>query len=142
MLNETKLDRFKLFQLLLNASQFELKFRDLYKMMLDHRDERWASYKEDCRDRLMELSEVYAGGQPLSRIKKSSRLHSWFADRANQVDTLDLDDPSASSRLAVQISVAITEALEFDQIESNLQVCSNSVDKSYRHPNLEQHHCR
>ena len=129
MLNETKLDRFKLFQLLLNASQFELKFRDLYKMMLDHRDERWASYKEDCRERLMELSEVYAGGQPLSRIKKSSRLQSWFADRANQVDTLDLEDPSASSRLAVQISVAITEALEFDQIESNLQVCSNSVDK-------------
>ena len=122
VLAETKLDRFQLFQLLLNASQFELKFRDLYKMMLDQREERWSSYKQDCRDRLMELSEVYAGGQPLSRIKKNSRLQSWFADRANQVDTLDLEDPPASSRLAVQISVAITEALEFDHIESNLQV--------------------
>ena len=123
VLAETKLDRFQLFQLLLNASQFELKFRNLYQMMLDQREKRWTSYKQDCRDRLMELSEVYAGGQPLSRIKKNSRLQSWFADRANQVDTLDLEDPHASSRLAVQISVAITEALEFDQIESNLQVC-------------------
>ena len=123
VLAETKLDRFQLFQLFLNASQFELKFRDLYKMMLDQREGRWISYKQDCRDRLLELSEVYAGGQPLSRIKKNPRLQSWFADRANQVDTLDLEDPPASSRLAVQISVAITEALEFDQIESNLQVC-------------------
>ena len=51
VLNETKLDRSQLFQLLLNASQFELKFRDLYKMMLDQREGRWASYRRDCRDR-------------------------------------------------------------------------------------------
>ena len=135
VLTETKLDRFQLFQLLLNASQFELKFRGLYKMMLDQREERWKSCKQDCRERLLELSDVYGGGQPLSRIKKNSRLQSWFAERANQVDTLDLEDPPASSRLAVQISVAITEALEFDQIESNLQVKQSlsSVKQSLHH---------
>lgn len=75
---------------------------------------------------------MYGGGQPLSRVKQNSRLQNWFSDREKQVKTLDLADPAAAARLAVQISVAITEALEFDQIESNLQVGDMTILLSFR----------
>lgn len=118
---ETKHDPVALFKLLLNTAQLELCVRDMYKNLLAEKDNAWDALKTECYESLVELSEVFSGTKPLTRIQKNENLQRWFLEISKQVDSLEKDS-TASSRKIIQLIQALEEVQEFHQLESNMQV--------------------
>jgi WASH complex subunit strumpellin len=121
VLSESKLEQVQLFKLLLNTAQLELITRDIYKSLLTEKENQWKDLKEESFKSLVELSEVFSGTKPLTRIQKNENLQQWFLEISKQVETLNQDD-GASSRKIVQLIQALEEVQEFHQLESNMQV--------------------
>lgn len=99
------------FALLLNTSHFEFRLRSILKKLLDNRETKWETAKQETRVRLLELSDIYGkskndpGGQSntsssptpsirSSTIIKSQHLEKWFIEREKQVDDLNLNGKS------------------------------------------------
>lgn len=117
---ECKIDSVDLFKLLLNTAQLELCVREMYKTLLTEKDENWEKLKKESYSSLMELSEVFTGTKPLTRIAKNTNLEKWFSEIAKHVNLLEKN--MASSRKIVQLIQALEEVQEFHQLESNMQV--------------------
>ena len=89
------------FSLLLNTSQFEFRLRTILKKILDNRETKWNTAKEETRSRLVELSEIYgksnndstngSSGSSNRRLVKSDHLEKWFIEREKQVEELTLN---------------------------------------------------
>ena len=89
------------FSLLLNTSQFEFRLRTILKKILDNREAKWNTAKEETRSRLVELSEIYgksnsestngSSGSSSRRLVKSDHLEKWFIEREKQVEELTLN---------------------------------------------------
>ena len=97
------------FALLLNTSQFEFRLRTILKKLLENRETKWETAKQETRIRLSELSEIYGktnndtnGATSNSsspnmtssssrRLVKSDHLEKWFIERERQVEELTLN---------------------------------------------------
>eukprot|EP00042_Codosiga_hollandica_P054252 m.729138 g.729138 ORF g.729138 m.729138 type:complete len:221 (-) comp58870_c0_seq63:330-992(-) len=63
-------------------------------------------------DRMKELSEVFAGKTPLSRVEKSEMLQKYFEKLSEQIAALEHDDSTA----------ALDDVQEFHQLQNSLQI--------------------
>lgn len=126
VISESKHEPFQVFQLLLYVAEFEQKFKDIYKKIWNSRETIWNTLKGECLERISDLAVIYGGDQTstVSRrmIQKNEKLQKWFLEQQAQVQSLDLDQPLTSGRLAVQLAEAINEAMELEQLASSLQV--------------------
>lgn len=119
---ESHYDASQLFHLLLYTSQLELKVKEIYKLLLNQKVDKWQAFKKESLERITELSEVFSGTKPLTRIKPNSDLQEWFNQLAQQINTLKCEEMINSYKIIVQMIKAIDEVQEFHQLESNLQV--------------------
>ena len=51
-----------LFALLVNTARFEFRFRTLYQYMLDNKEQKWQSAKEEARIRVQDLATIFGSG--------------------------------------------------------------------------------
>nr|XP_023013029.1 WASH complex subunit 5 [Leptinotarsa decemlineata] len=121
VISESKCEQGALFKLLSNTAQLELVVKDLYKQLLSDKETQWEELKEESVNRLVEISEVFSGTKPLTRIQKNEKLQAWFVEISKQVKSLDQGD-SASSRKIVQLIQALEEVQTFHQLDSNMQI--------------------
>ncbi|VEN49154.1 unnamed protein product [Callosobruchus maculatus] len=121
VITESKCEPGRLFKLLLNTAQLELLVKDLYKELLSDKEKQWEELKSESYKSLTELSEVFGGTKPLSRIPKNTKLQKWFMEIAKQVESLIQND-TGSSRKLVQLIQALEEVQEFHQLDLNMQV--------------------
>ena len=100
------------FSLLLNTSQFEFRLRTILKKILDNREKKWDTAKEETRARLLELSEIYGksnsdgsnnSSSSSRRLVKSDHLEKWFLEREKQVEELTLQGTKLSIYYLVSI---------------------------------------
>ncbi|CAG2161735.1 unnamed protein product [Oppiella nova] len=119
---ESKYDPLLVFQLLLNTAEFELKIKDMYKQLLNDKQEKWNFYKKECFERISELAEVFSGNKPLTRVEKNANLEQWLTEMSKQIDALTFDETTVTNRKTIQLIQALEEVQEFHQLESNLQV--------------------
>ncbi|KAH9415169.1 hypothetical protein DERP_006260 [Dermatophagoides pteronyssinus] len=133
IITELKFNSIELFHLLLNTSEFELRIRDIYKQILQNRNDKVNKYREESCSRIKELAEVFSGQKPLSRIEPNANLQNWFENFAKKIDDIhlktgddnDIDDRNQAnqmSRKLVQLIKSLEEIQELGQLESNLQV--------------------
>ncbi|XP_073257126.1 WASH complex subunit 5-like isoform X2 [Porites lutea] len=122
MVTTTGYDPRIVFQLLLNTAQFELNLKEMFKQMLAQKQVQWEKHKTEGVERMDELSEVFSGTKPLTRIQKNENLQAWFKEMSNQISSLNYDDSTSAGRKMVQLIQALEEVQEFHQLESNLQV--------------------
>ncbi|CAG5129653.1 unnamed protein product, partial [Candidula unifasciata] len=116
VLADSKFNPLLVFELLLNIAQFEFKLKE--------REQR------GCK----ELSEVYSGTKPLTRVEKNDNLQAWFGEMSKQINSLGYDDSTSAGRKIVQLIQALEEVQEFHQLESNLQVRQFLADtRQYLH---------
>lgn len=115
---DAKYNPLEVFELLLNTGQFEYKVQEMFKHLLAEKDNNWESYKREGSERMKELSEVFSGTKPLTRIEKNASLQAWFNDIANEITSLT----SSSARKIVQLIQALEEVQEFHQLDTHLQV--------------------
>ncbi|XP_044738759.1 WASH complex subunit 5 [Chrysoperla carnea] len=116
--SDSNYEPLKLFELLLNTSQFELKIKEMFKNLLLLKDEKWENCKKESIDRILELADVFSGSKPLTRIEKNTNLQTWFTDIAKHIENLENHDV----RKIVQLIQALEEVQEFHQLDTNLQV--------------------
>ncbi|XP_057658318.1 WASH complex subunit 5 [Diorhabda carinulata] len=121
VVTESKCDPELLFKLLLNTAQLELVVRELYKQLMTNKQDQWNELKMETNARLLELSEVFGGVKPLTRIQKNENLKIWFVEISKQVQSLSQEE-SSSSRKIVQLIQALEEVQEFHQLDSNMQI--------------------
>ncbi|XP_020632450.1 WASH complex subunit 5-like [Orbicella faveolata] len=94
----------------------------MFKQMLAQKQSQWEKHKTEGVERMDELSEVFSGTKPLTRIQKNENLQAWFKEMSNQISSLSYDDSTSAGRKMVQLIQALEEVQEFHQLESNLQV--------------------
>ncbi|KAH7976781.1 hypothetical protein HPB52_019444 [Rhipicephalus sanguineus] len=68
---DSKYQPLTVFQLLLHTAQFELKLKELFQHLLSVKHDKWNSMKKESTEHLKELSEVYSGTKPLTRVEKN-----------------------------------------------------------------------
>ena len=78
VIRDFQYDQFKLIDLLLNLSQLEFNVREIYRKMVEDKQAQWESLKNEAKERTQELSEVFSGTKPLTRIAKNENLEKWF----------------------------------------------------------------
>ncbi|KAJ9583230.1 hypothetical protein L9F63_022420, partial [Diploptera punctata] len=122
VITDAKYNPLQVFELLLNTAQFELKIKEMFKHLLMEKQNKWEKYKKEGSEHMIELSEVFSGTKPLSRVEKNDNQYAWFADMAKQIGSLNHEDATASGRKIVQLIQALQEVQEFHQLESNLQI--------------------
>ncbi|KAK4872669.1 hypothetical protein RN001_014698 [Aquatica leii] len=121
VLAESKLTPYQLFKLLLNTAQLEVTTKEIVKDLLAEKDTKWESLKKESHSRLLELSEVFSGTKPLTRIEKNVNLQKWFVEISKEVDSLDQSSTN-SGRKIVQLIQALGEVQEFHQLDKNMQI--------------------
>lgn len=85
---ESKCDPVSLFKLLLNTAQLELITKDIFKKLLSEKEKQWEELKSESYKSLVELSEVFSGTKPLTRIQKNENLQLWFLEISKQIESL------------------------------------------------------
>lgn len=128
VVSDSRYNPLGVFQLLLNIGQFEFKLKEMFKQMLAEKQDKWEAYKKEGRERMEELSEVFSGTKPLTRVEKNENLQAWFGEMAKQIGSLSFEDSTSAGRKIVQLIQALEEVQEFHQLESNLQVLQFLAD--------------
>lgn len=128
VLSDSKYKPLQVFQLLLYTAQFELKIKEMFKQLLNEKHEKWMNYQKEGTERMTELTDVFSGTKPLTRIEKNENLQAWFKEMSKQIESLSYSDATVTGRKIVQLIQALEEVQEFHQLESNLQVCQFLAD--------------
>ncbi|EFA77215.1 hypothetical protein PPL_12424 [Heterostelium album PN500] len=109
-------------QLLLNTAQLEFVFKNIFQSLLDTKETRWEENKKLATDSMNELAEYFSGEKALTRVKKDENLQKWFADISVKINALDYVDNTSTGRRIQQLSQALEEVEQFQQIDSSIQV--------------------
>jgi WASH complex subunit strumpellin len=109
-------------QLLLNTAQLEFQLKVMFEQLLKTKEDRWSACKAQCRDRMNELSQYFSGEQALTRVERDEHLMAWFSNMASQIDSLDFGDATFAGRKIQQLTAALEEVEQFDQIDTSLQI--------------------
>ncbi|XP_001948165.2 WASH complex subunit 5 [Acyrthosiphon pisum] len=117
-----------IFDLLITTADFELKIKDTFKSLLDEKEARWLKRKDDCVERMNELSEIFSGLTTMSRVKKNENLQIWFINIGKQIEKISMEDEFVTSRKITQIIKALDEVQEFHQLANNYQVSQTIKD--------------
>lgn len=117
-------DANKVLDLLLNLSQLEYNVREIYRKMIEQKQTQWETLKNEAKERTQELSEVFSGTKPLTRIARNENLQKWFMLISGKIDALNFETSGTTStgRDITQLVNAIQEVLHFHEIDKNLQV--------------------
>ena len=46
----------------------------LFRHMLDAKKDKWEDNKKECSERIQELSDVFSGTKPLTRVEKNGKI--------------------------------------------------------------------
>ena len=77
--------------------------------MLSEKELKWEQYKKEGSERMQELSEVYSGTKPLTRVEKNDNLQAWFGEMSKQISSLGYEDSTSAGRKIVQLIQALEE---------------------------------
>ena len=124
VLKDFQYDETKLLDLLLNLSQLEFNVREIYRKMVEQKEAQWENLKKEAKERTQELSEVFSGTKPLTRIAKNDNLQKWFLLISSKIDALSyqVSGTTSTGRDITQLVNAIQEVLHYHEIDKNLQV--------------------
>ena len=50
-----------------------MNLKEMFRKMLSEKKEKWESYKREGVERMTELSEVFSGTKPLTRVEKNGK---------------------------------------------------------------------
>ena len=124
IIRDTQYDPTKVLDLALNLSQLEYNMKEIYKKMINDKHRQWDSLKNEAKERTFELSEVFSGTKPLTRIEKNDNLQKWFQLMSKRIENLnfEVNGNTSTGREITHLVNAIQEVLHYHEIDKNLQV--------------------
>lgn len=128
---ESNYDPLKLLELLISTSELELKVREILKKLLDNRHDSWSKNKAVAIDAINNLSELFSGAKPITKVQENEQLKFWFDNIAKQITSLSDTITTKSIKKITQLIQALDEVEEFHGIKSTstiLQFLSESKE--------------
>ena len=71
--------------------------------MLAGKEKRWSALRTEGSERMQELSDVFGGKTPLTRVEKNENLQAYFATMSKQIGLLDYSDSTSAGRKIMQL---------------------------------------
>ncbi len=112
----------RLVRLLLTSAQLELILKDMLKTLLEEKSEKWTSFKQQCAERMGELSNYFGGDVALTRVERDETLMEWFAKLKAEIESLEYVNPTLTGRRIQKIIAALEEVENFNEIDTSLQI--------------------
>ena len=50
----------------------------MFKKMLEEKQDKWEQYKKEGSERIQELSDVFSGTKPLTRVERNGMIFFYF----------------------------------------------------------------
>ncbi|XP_065218583.1 WASH complex subunit 5 [Planococcus citri] len=122
VLSDTKIKQSDLLQLLLNTAEFELNLKELIRHLIDQKEPKWNEWKNECVQRMEDLSDAFSGEKPLTRIPKNENLQGWFKNKSTEIESLNIEKYKSSSRKILQLLKALEEVQGFHRLSDSHQV--------------------
>ena len=57
------------------VSDLFFNFQQMFKQMLSEKQNKWEMYKKEGSERIQELSDVFSGTKPLTRVEKNGKMY-------------------------------------------------------------------
>ncbi|XP_014219163.1 WASH complex subunit 5 [Copidosoma floridanum] len=124
VIQESKYTINETLRLLLSTAQIEDNIKQMYKQLLQDKENKWIKSKQKCIEKMIKLSEAFTGSKQLADIEKNPTLESWFKEISKHIDSLAEDD----GKKIMQLLQALEEVQEFHQLESNLQISQHLTE--------------
>lgn len=112
--------------LILLTSQLEMQLKEIFRGLLERREEIWTGCRASASGIMTDLSHYYRGGdRALARVPRHDGLVQWFGSMAGEVRDLECDSGEHFTvvgqriRLCVQ---ALEEVEQCDPVDSDVQV--------------------
>ncbi|KAL4707740.1 hypothetical protein ACJJTC_014921 [Scirpophaga incertulas] len=119
---ESNYEPVKFLELLISTAELEVKVREILKKILDNKAVSWNSYKTVALESMNNLSELFSGYKPITKIKENEQLKQWFSNIANQIELLSDNISNKSVKKIIQMIQALNEVEEFHGIKSTATV--------------------
>lgn len=118
ILKEMNHDTTKLLELMICTAELELKIREILTRLLEERDESWKKSKAVGLEEVNNLSELFSGSKPLTKVPENEQLKLWFDNIAKQITSLSDTITTKSMKKITQLIQALDEVEEFHGIKS------------------------
>ncbi|CAH2981352.1 unnamed protein product [Chilo suppressalis] len=115
---ESNYDPLKLLELLISTAELELKVREMLKKLLDNRCDSWNNNKALALDAINNLSELFSGAKPITKVQENEQLKLWFDNIAKEIMSLSDTITTKSIKNITQLIQALDEVEEFHGIKS------------------------
>ena len=111
-------------QCLLHTAQLEFLLKNVFRKLLDSKENKWTGYQQEASSMMMELSNYFSGNAALSRVEKNEELQKWFAGLAKQIGDLEYGDAtsSKSGRTISKVIEALEDVEQFEDVSKGLQI--------------------
>jgi WASH complex subunit strumpellin len=111
-----------LLSMLMTTGQFEFILKEMFRQLIDSKQDRWTAAQTEAAERMIELSEYFSGEKALTRVKKNEKLQTWFKQMGDEIKGIDYDNSILAGRKIALLLQALEDVEEFHQIETSLQV--------------------
>eukprot|EP00667_Euglena_gracilis_P000875 EG_transcript_875 len=132
-------------KLMIGVAQLEFTLKEMFKMLLKGKRERWTKAQDAAVQKLSAIAEYFGGEQLLASERREEQLQAYFSQTAENIADLDSHDPSTSAgRKLTQLYSALEEVEQFHQVYDNLQVRQYLIDtrgllkKMLRYVNIKE----
>lgn len=98
--------------------------KELLKELLDDREKKWIESKTEVDTKISDLVACFDGDKMI-KIEKNENLKIWFKEIQKEVKLLDDKTPMTSERKLIQLIHALSEVLEYHNLNQNMHVKQN-----------------
>ncbi|XP_039755803.1 WASH complex subunit 5 [Pararge aegeria] len=122
VMKESNYDPLKLLELLISTAELELKVREFLRRLLDSRSETWKKNKELALEAINNLSELFSGSNPYTKVVENEQLKLWFGNIAKQLSSLNEPITAKTVKKITQLLQVLDNVEEFHSIKSTSTV--------------------
>ena len=122
VIKESCYDPLKILELLISTAELELKVREVLKKLLDSRSENWNKNKELAFEAITNLSQLFSGANPYTKITENEQLKLWFENIAKQICSLSEPITPKTVKKVTQLLQVLDNVEEFHGIKTTSTV--------------------
>ncbi|XP_069359283.1 WASH complex subunit 5 isoform X2 [Maniola hyperantus] len=119
---ESSYDPLKILELLISTAELELKVREFLRKLLDSRSDTWNKNKELALEAINNLSELFSGSNPYTKVVENEQLKLWFANIAKQISSLNEPITPKTVKKVTQLLQVLDNVEEFHSIKTTSTV--------------------
>lgn len=122
VIKESNYDPLKILELLISTAELELKIRESLKSVLESKSENWNKNKNLALEAVTNLSQLFSGANPYTKVTENEQLKLWFEKIGKQISSLNEPITSKAVKSVTQLIQVLDNVEEFHGIKTTSTV--------------------